>query len=263
MSDPFNTPILLIIFNRPDTTRIVFDVIRQRRPRQLFIAADAPREGRSEEKIKCDETRKIVSEVDWDCDVHTLFRDKNLGCGMGVSTAITWFFEHVEEGIILEDDCVPDPTFFQFCEELLAYYRDNPRIMHISGDNFLHGKKRGKSSYYFSQYTYMWGWATWKRAWHFFDFNILPFELRGNRWGLQWLLSVEKQDGLAVAPNVNLVTNIGSGRVDATHTIVANSKYDDLPAIPIPFPLTHPKKIVNMDHFNDVSPFVQYPNLGF
>ena len=141
--EPLKSPVLFLVFNRPDTTRRVLEAIRQAQPSQLFIAADGPREGKSGEAEKCADVRRIVNEgIDWDCEVKTLFRDKNLGCKVAVSRAIDWFFEHVEEGIILEDDCLPHPTFFRFCEELLNKYRDDERIGQISGDNFQFGKKR-------------------------------------------------------------------------------------------------------------------------
>ena len=123
-----------MVFNRPDTTKQVFETIRKARPAQLFVAADGPRENRPDEAEKCAEVRRIVDNgIDWDCKVHRLYRDKNLGCKIACSSAIDWFFEHVDEGIILEDDTLPHPTFFQFCEELLKRYRDDERIMLISG----------------------------------------------------------------------------------------------------------------------------------
>src|SRR3989344_213807 len=146
----FNTPILFIIFNRPATTRRVFDEIKKIKPKQFFIAADGPRLDNPEDTKNCQLTRDVVKDIDWSCEVKTLFRDKNLGCGPGPVTAINWFFDNVEEGIILEDDCLPDQSFFYFCQELLGRYRDNDRIMYIGGDNFQFGRKRGKGSYYFT-----------------------------------------------------------------------------------------------------------------
>lgn len=132
-----STPILFLVFNRPDTTRKVFEKIRQIKPQKLYIAADGPRKDIVAEKIKCEEVRSIVTEVDWECEVETLFRDNNLGCKCAVGNAITWFFKHEEMGIILEDDCLPDPTFFKFCEELLEKYRFDSRVMSISGSNIM------------------------------------------------------------------------------------------------------------------------------
>src|SRR5690606_34245197 len=128
-----NTPILFLIFSRQDTTRREFEAIRAAHPRQVFIAADGPRPHKEGEAERCEECRKIASEVDWPCEVHTLFREENLGCGRAVSGAITWFFEHVEEGIILEDDTLPGPGFFRFCSELLERYRHDTRVMAVSG----------------------------------------------------------------------------------------------------------------------------------
>src|SRR4051812_35098447 len=135
-----NTPILFLIFNRPDVTQSVFNAIREARPKQLFVAADGPRKGNKTDDAKCREARSIIK-VDWPCELKTLYREENLGCRRAVSSGISWFFSLVEEGIVLEDDCLPHPDFFPYCEELLARYRDNPRIMHISGGNYQFGQK--------------------------------------------------------------------------------------------------------------------------
>jgi len=240
-------PILFIIFNRPETTKKVFEAIRQSRPPTLFVAADGPRENKIGEKELCNETRKIVEKIDWPCEVKTLFREKNLGCKIGVSSAINWFFQHVEGGIILEDDCVPDQSFFVFCEEMLEKYKNNYEIMHINGTNFQFGNKRGNASYYFSRCPSVWGWATWKRAWAKYDINMKYLEeysktkkiyklfksrvvgdfwislfrhiIKKNidTWDAQWAYSVMRSNGIAITPNTNLIENIGFGE-DATHT---------------------------------------------
>lgn len=247
-SDQFSTPILFLIFNRPDTTAKVFQRIREMTPRYLFISADGPRAHKIHERELCDTARKIVSNIDWDCEVKTNFREENAGCKIGVSSGITWFFEHVEEGIILEDDCLPEISFFHFCETLLEYYRNDERIMHIGGANFQNGNARGDGSYYFSNINHVWGWATWKRAWRKYDIavssfpeilkqNILPhlfanvkiekfwkkkFELAYNNkidtWDIQWQYAMSVHHGLAIIPNKNLVANIGFDNA-ATHTI--------------------------------------------
>lgn len=237
----FNVPILLIIFNRPDAAQQVFNVIRSMQPRKLFVAADGPRPGMKGEVGLCEKSRRIATSVDWECEVYTLFRDQNLGCGLGPSSAITWFFENVEEGIILEDDCVPSYSFFQFCETLLDYYRDTHKVMHISGNNFQLGKKRGKGSYYFSRFTHSAGWATWRRAWKYYDFNLMPKEHRAHAWDIQWELSVKGQNGIAVLPNVPLINNIGFGP-NATHT-KGPPPISFLSAGEIVFPLIHPDVI--------------------
>ena len=141
MEKELTSRILFLIFNRPDTTQRVFNEIRRVKPTKLFVAADGPRKNKEGETERCQAARDIINQVDWDCDLHKLFRDKNLGCKMAVSSAINWFFENVEEGIILEDDCLPHPTFFRFCQELLGKYRDDERVMVISGDNFLFGRE--------------------------------------------------------------------------------------------------------------------------
>lgn len=245
----FDTPILFLVFNRPDTTRQVFERIRQIRPSQLFVAADGPRQGKEGEQEKTDEVRRLIlNGIDWDCDVKTLFREQNLGCGKAVSEGITWFFEHVEQGIILEDDTLPDLSFFSFCEELLTRYQDNEQIMLITGSNFQGSKNWGKGSYFFSNYVNMWGWASWRRAWQHYDFDLETFETfeqasglekllqtsievtywrnifqsfrtqnRIDTWDYQWIFSVWNRGGLTITPNQNLITNLGFG-VDATHT---------------------------------------------
>ena len=153
----YNIPILFLIFNRPDVTEKVFEAIRRQKPKQLFVAADGYRKNKQGEKELCDKTRSIINKIDWDCEVKTLFRNENLGCCMAVSSAIEWFFQQVEYGIILEDDCLPNASFFRFQKEMLEKYKDDSRIMMVSGDNFQNGKKRGDASYYFSKLTHIWG----------------------------------------------------------------------------------------------------------
>ena len=145
----YNTPILFLIFNRPDTTKVVFERIREIKPSRLYVAADAPRQGKDKEAELCRQSRSIIDSVDWPCEVKTLFREENLGCKKAISSAITWFFEQEEYGVILEDDCLPDLSFFRFCEELLIKYKDDERIGHIGGNCFLpgivkDGKKRNQ-----------------------------------------------------------------------------------------------------------------------
>ncbi len=268
LKDKLDVPVLLLIFNRPDTTFKVFEQIRKYKPSRFFIAADGPREGVAKDKEKCDQAREIVRQVDWDCEVKTIFRDKNLGCRIALSSAINWFFENVEEGIILEDDCVPDLTFFQFCKELLEYYRNDQRIMTISGSNLQLGRKFTEYSYYFSRYPITWGWASWRRAWNFYDVGMklwleirekgLLFDILENKrevsywgnifekvyqgkidtWDYQWLFACWLQRGLTILPDVNLVSNIGFGS-SGTHTkgknILANLERKQ-----ITFLLMHP-----------------------
>lgn len=272
---PLKTAVLFLVFNRPDTTKQVFEAIRKAKPPRLYVAADGPRTDKSGEAEKVEQVRRIETIVDWDCEVKTLFREENLGCGKAVSSAITWFFENEEEGIILEDDCLPSQSFFWFCEELLERYRDDMRVMVVSGDNFQFGKRRTDYSYYFSRYNHCWGWASWRRAWRYYDkdienwpfirFNGYLFDIlqdkrtakywaqifetvyRGkiDTWDYQWTFSCWIQNGLTILPNVNLVSNIGFGE-DGTHTKAAN-KIAMILALEITFPLKHPPTMIRDD----------------
>lgn len=240
----FNTPILFIIFKRKDTALKVLETIRNVKPKKLYIAADGWRN--EEEKIKCVNTREaVLNNIDWDCEVKTLFQDKNLGCCIGVSTAITWFFDNEEQGIILEDDIIAENSFFYYCEKLLDYYKDNEQIMHITGDSPLE-RKVGEASYYFATVQHCWGWASWRRAWKHYDhtmktisykdtkktlkkrykdFNIRDYWQNWfyrtadiNTWDYQWTYCIISKDGICINPNVNLISNIGFGE-DSTHTV--------------------------------------------
>jgi len=254
---PLTTPVLFLIFNRPDKTQKVFNAIRQAKPKQLFIATDGPRPDREGEIEKCQKARQIATSVDWDCEVKTLFRDKNLGCKIAVSSAIDWFFKNVEEGIILEDDCLPSQSFFWFCQELLKYYRNDTRIVQISGNNFQFGRKKREGSYYFSKYAYLWGWATWRRAWRYYDVDMKSFEKfkienqinnifrikqqqkywmknfqlaydgKIDTWDYQWVYTCLINNGLCIMPNINLVSNIGFG-TDSTHTKGESSIFSNM-----------------------------------
>lgn len=266
------SPVLLIIFNRPEPTQQVLDVLRKARPARLYIAADGPRPDRPGEAEKCAAARQVALAVDWPCDVKTLFQDTNLGCRQGVSTAITWFFDNEEEGIILEDDIVPDPTFFRYCTELLEHYRDEPRVMAITGLNLQPANRRYDHSYYFSCYNHVWGWASWRRAWslydrtldriesdetratlhrlsptdHFHDYWMEQFRAvrdgRIDTWDYSWLLTCWMHNGLTCTPNRNLIRNIGFGE-GATHTHDESDKQANLAAGSLSFPLSHPTEI--------------------
>ena len=267
------TPVAFLIFNRPDTTEKVFEAIRQARPPKLLVVADGARSDRPGEAEKCRATRAIIDRVDWECEVLTNYSDVNLGCKMRVSSGLDWVFNQVEEAIILEDDCLPDPSFFLFCEKLLNYYREDERIMVISGDNFQFGRKRGGYSYYFSRYNHCWGWATWKRAWQHYDIemklwqqirdeNLLEYILKKpkaiecwkqifqatydekiNSWAYRWTFACWIQNGLTILPNVNLVSNIGFG-TEATHTTIDNNPFANIPRQKTIFPLQHPPYII-------------------
>jgi hypothetical protein len=244
IEESLDVPVLLIVFNRPETTRRVFNAIRLARPRRLFVAADGPRMGINEE-VRCEEVRKIATCVDWECDLRTLFSETNLGCGLGPSTAIDWFFKHVEEGIILEDDCLPNQSFFKFCAMMLEWYRESDHIWHVAGTSY--STSGNEDDYHFSAYPFIWGWATWRRVWKYYDFDMRKLDMDqletnidrifltdserrywkkhyrniknaiGDHWDYQWTATMWNHRGLAVLPKNNLVSNIGFG-VDATHT---------------------------------------------
>jgi hypothetical protein len=258
----FNIPILFTVFNRPDTASIVFDRIREIKPKQLFLAADGPRSNRVDDIKSCEKVKEVISKVDWDCEVSTLFRKDNLGSGKAISEAITWFFSRVEMGIILEDDCLPDVSFFSFCKETLEYYKDENKVMHISGSNLQCGLERGVGSYYLSNLSTTWGWATWRRAWEKYSFDFfgdtdeeIAAVLHGtvlNRedvihfmkefhytktkfvdaWDYQWVYTLLKLGGICVTPQYNLVRNIGFNS-QGTHTFTSPYWYKYLVDRPI------------------------------
>jgi len=251
------TAVLFLVFNRPDTTKQVFEAIRKAKPPRLYVAADGPRGNKFGEAELVKEVRTIVAEVDWPCKVKMLFREKNLGCKKAVSSAITWFFEQEEQGIILEDDCLPHLDFFFFCENLLNRHFSDEKIFAITGNNFQKGEWRGDASYYFSKYIHVWGWATWRRAWKHYqvDINFWPkwktsadwkahtpdkierrywqeifdrcYLKKIDTWDYQLLLSAWYKNALTATPNVNLVKNIGFG-MDATHTVNKLSEFSNM-----------------------------------
>lgn len=244
--------------------------IRRARPQRLYIAADGPRPGREDDVGACQAAREVALSVDWPCETYTLFRADNLGCRQGVSTAIDWFFEHEAEGIILEDDVVPAPSFFPFCAELLEKYRDDSRISMIGGTNLQKGVRHGNASYYFSRIHHIWGWATWRRAWGKYDRDMRLWEQfkqedgfgklaagsafkasysqvfdavasrQIDTWDYQWFFSGLAQNMVSIIPQVNMVSNVGFG-VDATHTLGGPSWLSNMQANDIIFPLVHPK----------------------
>lgn len=270
--DNIKTPIAFIIFNRPDTTARVFAAIAKAKPSKLLVVADGPRKDRVGEAEKCAATRAIIDQVDWPCEVLTNYSDVNLGCKNRVSSGLNWVFEQVPEAIVLEDDCLPDPSFFRFCEEMLEKYRDDERIAMISGDNFQFGNKRGDASYYFSRYNHIWGWASWRRAWKSYDVSMKLWpqfrddkcldNLFANKtiktywhtafeathsgeidtWDYQWVFASWANNMISIMPNVNLISNIGFG-ANATHT-QGSSIYADMSVQPISFPLVHPNLIL-------------------
>ena len=278
----FEVPaVLFLVFNRPDTTAQVMEAIRQARPTRLYVAADGPRDRAGEQEL-CDQTRAIATALDWPCEVRTLFREKDLGCGRAVSSAISWFFDQEEEGIILEDDCIPSLSFFRYCEELLERYRHDKRVMCVSGGNYQDGRNVTDYSYYFSRYMHCWGWASWRRAWQLHDPNLAlwdkfvatgglrywswgnaAFEEYWNRWvkdacrgvdiwDCQWMASCWMNNGLTCIPQKNLVQNVGFDE-RATHTTERDHRAT-LAAEELGFPLLHPPFVtcnVEADIYSD------------
>ena len=272
MSYKVKSPILFIIFNRPHETEQVFEAIRKAQPKKLYIAADGPRLTKKEDLMLCQQTRDIIKNVDWDCEVKTLLRDENLGCKKAVSEAITWFFDNEPEGIILEDDCLPNIDFFMFMDQMLEYYRYNDKVAHICGCNFQDGIKRGLYSYYFSNITHVWGWAGWRRVWIKYDvhmsmlnkaikkdflsaltdskINKLFLEtsykkvVKGhiNTWDYQYGFLNLLNNMVSVIPNNNMLSNIGFNK-NGTHTLT-ESVMADIPFEPLILPLKHPDIII-------------------
>lgn len=258
--------VLLLTFCRPDHAARVLERIRQAQPAALYVACDGPRPGRADDVENVTRIREMVSRIDWCSSVQTLFRDRNLGCGRAVSEAITWFLEAAGEGIILEDDCLPDETLFRFCAEMLHRYRDVSQVMQVAGYNLLSGRYDAPADYLFSHFGWQWGWATWKRAWERFDLNMRSwpeFKRQGfhrahpfyparvqifddtwagriDTWDYQWAYAMAATGGLSVVPRHSLVENIGFGP-GATHgtDAVAGNRYR-VPVCPMVLPLSHP-----------------------
>jgi hypothetical protein len=274
------TPVAFFIFNRPDTTARVFAEIAQARPPRLLVVADGARADRPGERDLCRAARAVVERIDWPCEVLTNFAETNMGCKARISSGLGWVFSEVEEAIILEDDCLPHPSFFPFCDELLERYRTDERVMAMSGDNFQRGRKRTPSSYYFSRYVHVWGWATWRRAWRHFDAEIKDWatlretswlrDTMGDEiaarywraifdqvaagcvstWDYQWLFACWAQNGLSITPEVNLISNIGFG-ANSTHTASTNDDAANLPTGEMQFPLRHPPLVVRHREADD------------
>ena len=290
-----NTPVLLITFNRPDHTKNVIDVLKIVKPKYLYIFQDGDRVENFEDKKKCSEVRTVLQEINWDCEMKKFYSETNLGCGKGPSSAISWFFSFIDEGIILEDDCVPIPFFFTFCENMLVKYRGMNQISFIGGTNFINEKYNKNLSYYFSSGHFgTWGWATWKRTWSKFDYflnnnsftdfkkmirhyysnyrireywfeiflNVKKDRLKDTCWDYQFYFSTWKDNQLAIIPDQNLVKNIGSD-VDATHTFgeslfLNRNVKDDFYVISHPGLIKQNKRNDNLLHKR----FIQPHNFG-
>ena len=283
----FKTPILLITFNRPDHVRRVLTEILKQNPVSLYICQDGARENNTIDRIKCQEVRDVINELtspyatgNKEFRLYTLLQENNLGCGPGPAAGISWFFEHVEMGIILEDDCLPHPDFFRYCEELLERYKDDERISFIGGCNYGFAISTNASYSFMGGHHQTWGWAAWKRTWEQFDYYLTKWDRKMfNRvikyyykdskqksywdrifsmvkhdrmgescWDYQFYFSCWKNRQLAICPPVNLVSNVGFGE-DATHTNSANNMLNHKTS-PI-LPLVHPKYIVHERSIDD------------
>lgn len=273
--------VALIIFNRPRQTEKIIKIIKKAKPKNFFLIADGPRENNTDDLNKCKQSLNIVkSNIDWDCNLNENISKKNLGCKLRVSSGLDWVFQHTDRCIILEDDTLPNLSFFIFCEELLNLYKNNNNVGIISGNNFLFNKIKIEDSYYFSKYVHIWGWATWRRVWLKYNVNAdsWPYFKRSNQlnkilknkneiikwnknfqdvydgkidtWDYQLTLMCWKEKLLSIMPNKNLVSNIGFGS-DATHTKSKNF-LSNLENFRLNFPLKHPSKIemnVKADEF--------------
>lgn len=280
-------PILFLIFNRLENTKKVFSQIKLYQPEVLYISSDGPRKFIGDEKKVCDEIRSfILQNIDWDCKVHTLFRASNLGCGRAVHEGINWFFEHEEQGIILEDDCLPSFNFFEFASEMLHKYKDSFSVMHVSGVSMLPNELRTSNTYYFSKYPSIWGWATWKSAWEKYDFSMNSmhdfdsvnpslldfnqyiywkerFEMMKNKqfdtWDYQWLFSIWFHNGISITPSNNLIVNIGFSS-DANHTknidsVASNLTFENIP-------ITEKTHCIQNDRFDDFTFYRLYKEIN-
>lgn len=293
------TPVAFLIFNRPALTAQVFERIRQAKPQKLLVVADGPRPGIAGEADVCQQTRDVVAQVDWDCEILHNYATVNMGCKRRIASGLAWVFATVEEAIVLEDDCLPHPTFFDFCEQLLQYYRHDERIMGIGGCNYQFGQKRGAfsqaDSYYFSRFTHIWGWASWRRSWQLYDVEMKlwdevkrlgwlndiimndPIAAQWSRqfdrictgdldtWDVQWAFASWVHAKLGIVPNVNLVSNLGFG-AQATHTQPKHARFAGLTAHlrtePMQFPLKHPAHVVRDKTADDFTDLVQKDQLS-
>jgi hypothetical protein len=270
---PCKSPVAFLIYNRPNTTQKIFGEIAKARPHKLLVVADGPRRDRPGEGDRCAEVRRIIEQVEWDCEVLTNYSEENMGCARRVSSGIDWVFENVDEAIFLEDDCLPHPSFFRFCDEMLIRFRNNDKIMTISGDNFQFGARPSNYSYYFSRYVHVWGWASWRRAWNYYDVHMtlwpkmkqsgwlyelfenkrdskywedvfdLAYQGKTGTWDYQWLFAGWQQSGLSVIPSVNLISNIGFG-AGATHTGDKGGKVAAMSTHEMLFPLSDPPSVM-------------------
>lgn len=269
-----HNPVAFIVFNRPEHTQQTFAVLRKNRPSKLFIIADGPRSNHPTDIENCEAVRAIVNNIDWPCEVHRNYADKNLGLKSRVSSGLNWVFERVETAIILEDDCLAHSDFFRFCDSLLERYVNDPKVAVITGNNFQNGQPRGSASYYFSKYSHCWGWATWRRSWQYYQGDLffwpvlknsdtwkkmVPDKIESNywsrifdnvysnrinsSWAYPWLCCVWFNQGLTATPNVNLVSNIGFGE-NSTHTSSNESPWSQMSTNSMSAEIIHPYLII-------------------
>jgi hypothetical protein len=269
------TPVAIIVFRRPEVTRRLLAVLAEVKPSDLYVIADGPRPGNEGDVVACKETRALFDSLPWNCKIHRCFSEENLGCGIRPASGLDWLFDRVEQAIILEDDCLPDMSFFAFCEELLLKYADDERVMHISGSTYRDRTANVDSSYFFSRYPACWGWATWRRAWRLYDFNVSAWsELKDTEWlarlinesvveefwaaqfsraaedreapsfwDYQWAFNCWANSGVSIFPRCNLVSNLGCGE-DATHLHGKDDPLGNVPVGSIEFPLRHPARVL-------------------
>lgn len=266
-----STAVAIFIYKRPENLEAIISVLKEFHPARILLIADGPK-NKSEALVVKNTREKIESLIDWPCQVYKNYSLVNMGLKERFKTGIDWVFNHCDKAIFIEDDCIPNYTFFEFCTELLEKYIDDKRVMTISGNNFEFGKGKSKDSYHFSQYPHVWGWATWKRAWADYDSDIsdwpslrntpwLRIVLGGfiiskfwkyifdrlyaskiNTWDYQLAYASWKTGSLHIVPSINLVSNVGYGR-ESTN-IKHKNKTLYVPARPIHFPLIHPKQII-------------------
>jgi hypothetical protein len=273
------TPVVMIVFNRPDLARRVFERVRAARPPKLLVVCDGPRASRPADAPRVAAVREIFDQgVDWPCEVIRDYSPQNVGCMDRIHTGLNRAFAEFEEAIVLEDDCLPEPDFFPFCDELLARYRDDERVMNIAGTNFIADRYQPATSYFFTHHPWTWGWASWRRAWRHNDFHLATWDARQNElrasfasnwerqywistfeqarrdlrktdcWDFQWNFSCRTNGGVSIAPRNNLIENLGFG-ADSTHTASDMSRLA-VKTKPLGFPLTHPEKI-SIDRYAD------------
>lgn len=274
-------PVLTILFNRPNNVKILIEKLKVIKPKNLYVAIDGPREDNKDDIKRINECKKIIEDIDWDCRIYKLYRTNNLGCAMGVSSAISWFFEKVEMGIILEDDCIPCEAFFEFSHQMLIKYRYNNSVLHINGARW-NEEFTIQESYFYSNISHIWGWATWKRAWSFYDFEMKEWPVLKktntlsryfqksksikywentfdrftalsvkNTWDYQWQYTIFLNNGIVINPRENLVQNIGVVGVHTNGTSTKNEHfritYDDFRVTSFP-PTLQPLIIFNDYH---------------